>query len=212
MRHWLVAALLAVYAASAYPAAEDQDIDVKVVRDGSTLQVDSELRVRANSRDVWDVLTDYDNMARFVSTLKTSTIEKRSGNQLQVTQKGAVQFGLFSFSFTTVRQIDLVPYTEIRTSVIDGSMKSSQFVTTIIPASGETRIVQHGTVVPDMWIPPGIGPAIIAARTRVQWQEFRAEILRRSTNPAKPPPSASTAPPQSLAEAGNADTARNRSQ
>jgi ribosome-associated toxin RatA of RatAB toxin-antitoxin module len=212
MRHWLIATLLAAHAAAAYPATEDQDIDVKVVNNGSTMQVDSELRVRANPRLVWDVLTDYDHMQRFVSTLKISSIEKRSGNQLQVTQRGEVQFGLLSFPFTTVRQIELVPYTEIRTSVIDGSMKSSQFVTTIIPMSGETGIVQHGTVVPDMWIPPGIGPAIIAERTRVQWQEFRTEILRRATNAAKPPPAALAVPPQNAAEAGNADTARNRPQ
>jgi ribosome-associated toxin RatA of RatAB toxin-antitoxin module len=185
MRRWLMAALLAAHAAVAYSAGEDQDITVKVVRDGKTMQVDSELHVRANPRDVWDVLTDYDNMARFVSTLNASSIEQRSANRLQVRQHGTVQFGFLGFPFTTVRQIDLVPYTEIRTSVIDGSMKSSQFVTTVIAAADETRIVQHGTVVPDMWIPPGIGPAIIAARTRVQWQEFRAEILRRSANRAQ---------------------------
>ena len=209
MRYWLMAALLAAHAAVAYSAGEDQDIVVKVVRDGATMKVDSELRVRANPRDVWDVLTDYDNMPRFVSTLKASTIEKRSGNRLQVTQHGTVQFGLLGFPFTTVRQVDLVPYTEIRTSVIEGSMKSSQFVTTIIATPGETRILQHGTVVPDIWIPPGIGPAIIAERTRVQWQEFRAEILRRSTNPIETAPSASTASPQRVAQPGQADAARN---
>ncbi len=195
MRHWLMATLLAVHAAVAHSAGEDQGISVKVVRDGATVQVDSELRVSANARDVWDVLTDYDNMTRFVSTLQSSLIEKRSGNRLQVTQRGTVHFGLLGFSFTTVRQIDLVPYTEIRTSVIDGSMKASQFVTTIIATSEETRIVQHGTVVPDIWVPPGIGPALIAERTRVQWQEFRKEILRRSANPARLAPSALTGSP-----------------
>jgi len=208
MRHWLVAALLAAHAAVAYPAGEDQDIVVKVVRDGATMKVDSELRVRANPRDVWDVLTDYDNMPRFVSTLKASTIEKRSGNRLQVTQRGTVQFGLLGFPFTTVRQIDLVPYTEVHTTVLDGSMKSSEFVTTIIAAPGETRILQHGTVVPDIWIPPGIGPAIIAERTRVQWQEFRTEILRRSANSIQPAPSASSISPQRVAQPDKADASR----
>jgi hypothetical protein len=212
MRHWLIAALLAVHAAVAYSAGEDQDIVVKVVRDGATMRVDSELRVRANPRDVWNVLTDYDNMPRFVSTLKSSAIEKRSGNRLQVTQRGTVQFGLLGFPFTTVRQIDLVPHTEVRTRVLDGSMKSSEFVTTIIATPGETRILQHGTVVPDIWIPPGIGPAIIAERTRVQWQEFRAEILRRSANPVEPAPSASTASPQRVAQPVQADAARNNPQ
>lgn len=212
MRHWLVATVLVAYAAVANSAGEDQDIIVKVMRDGSTMQVDSELRVRANPRDVWDVLTDYENMPRWVSTLKASTIEKRSGNRLQVTQRGTVQFGLLGFPFTTVRQIDLVPYTEVRTTVLDGSMKSSQFVTTIVAVPGETRILQHGIVVPDMWIPPGIGPAIIAERTRVQWQEYRTEILRRSANRVELAPSGSTASPQRVAQPIQADAARNNPQ
>ena len=212
MRYWLIAILLAVHAAVVHSAGEDQDIIVNVVRDGSTVKVDSELRVRANPRDVWDVLTDYDNMPRFVSTLKASSIEKRSGNRLQVTQRGTVQFGLLGFPFTTVRQIDLVPYTEIRTSVIDGSMKSSQFVTTIVATTGETRIVQHGTVVPDIWIPPGIGPAIVAERTRIQWQEFRTEILRRSARAGQSAPSAPIDSPPGVAAPVKANATLNNPQ
>ncbi len=181
MRIWLVAALLAAGTAIGEPLPDDQDIDVKVVRDGPQMIVDVALRVRASPQDAWGVLTDYNGMARFVSTLRSSSIDRRSGNELQVTQHGAVQFGLFSIPFSTVRRITLFPYREVRTDVVDGSLKSSQFVTTLVPAADETQILQHGTVVPDVWIPPGIGPAIIAARTRKQWQEFRAEIMRRAT-------------------------------
>ena len=190
MRAWLIAALLAAGTATAQPLPDDQDIDVKIVRDGPQMIVDVALRVRASPQDAWGVLTDYNDMARFVSTLKASSIDRRSGNELQVTQHGAVQFGLISIPFTTVRRITLVPYREVRTDVVDGSMKSSQFVTTLVPAGDETQILQHGIVVPDIWIPPGVGPAIIAARTRKQWQEFRAEIMRRATGTPAGTPSA----------------------
>jgi hypothetical protein len=191
MRMRLLALLIVACTAAAQPTPDDQDIDVKVARDGSQLIVDSAVRVRASPRVAWDVLTDYNDMARFVSTLRASSIDARSGNELRVTQKGVVEFGLLSFPFSTIRHITLVPYTEIRTDVLEGSMKTSQFVTTIVPAGNETRILQHGTVVPDMWIPPGIGPAIIAARTRKQWQEFRVEIIRRATGAAGSPTAAS---------------------
>ena len=185
---WIaIAALLAAGTATAQPLPDDQDIDVKIVRDGPQMIVDVALRVHASPQDAWAVLTDYNDMARFVSTLKTSSIDRRSGNELQVTQHGAVQFGLFSIPFSTVRRITLVPYREVRTDVLEGSMKSSQFVTALVPAGNETQILQHGTVVPDIWIPPGVGPAIIAARTRKQWQEFRAEIMRRATGRANSP-------------------------
>ena len=82
---------------------------MKIVRDGPQMIVDVALRVRASPQDAWGVLTDYNDMARFVSTLKASSIDRRSGNELQVTQHGTVQFGLFSIPFSTVRRITLVP-------------------------------------------------------------------------------------------------------
>jgi len=33
---------------------------------------------------------------------------------------------------------------------------------------------------PDMWVPPFIGPAMIEAETKKQFGEIRAEILRRN--------------------------------
>ena len=57
--------------------------------------------------------------------------------------------------------------------------KSSRFTTRIVDEGGTTLIVQSGQAIPNMWVPPWIGPAIIAAGTRKQWQEIRAEILRR---------------------------------
>jgi hypothetical protein len=60
-------------------------------------------------------------------------------------------------------------------------MKTSRFTTRIVDEGEVTLILQHGEVVSTMWVPPWIGPAIIAAGTRRQWQEFRAEILRRKT-------------------------------
>jgi hypothetical protein len=34
--------------------------------------------------------------------------------------------------------------------------------------------------VPDVWVPPLIGPSVIEAETRKQFDEVRTEILRRS--------------------------------
>ena len=65
----------------------------------------------------------------------------------------------------------------------EGDMKSSRFTTRIIDEEGTTLILQSGQVVPNIWVPPWIGPAIIAAGTRRQWQEIRTEILRRKTPP-----------------------------
>lgn len=168
-------------ASLAAAVSSDQDIDVKVAKNGRLVEVDVAFRVNASRDDAWRVLTDYNDMVRFVSSLTSSSIVRQDGNDLEVAQKGKVQFGLLSFPFDSTRRIELEPYHEIRSYLIDGDMKTSRFTTRIVDEGSATLILQHGQIVPSIWVPPWIGPAIIAAGTRKQWQEFRAEILRRKT-------------------------------
>ena len=177
----LIIGLLLVLAPLAAAVPDDQDIDVKVAKDGKLIDVDVALRVNASSDEAWRVLTDYNNMVLFVSSLESSAILRQEGNQLEVAQKGSVHFALLSFPFASVRRIELRPVHEIRSYLIEGDMKTSHFTTRIVDEGGTALILQHGRIVPDIWVPPWIGPAIIAAGTRRQWQEIRAEIVRRKS-------------------------------
>ena len=176
MKRISILALLLLHASLVGAISSDQDIDVKVAKNGQLVDVDVAFRVNASRDDAWRVLTDYNDMVRFVSSLTWSSIVRQDGNALEVAQKGHVQFGLLSFPFESTRRIELEPYHEIRSYLIDGDMKTSRFTTRIVDEGEVTLILQHGEVVSTMWVPPWIGPAIIAAGTRRQWQEFRAEI------------------------------------
>ncbi len=186
MRKWtLVLLLVSASACAAIP--DDQDIDVKVAKSGDVVEVDVSLRVNVGRSEAWKVLTDYDDMVRFVSTLESSRIVRRAGNELDVAQKGKVRFGLLSFPFATLRRIELEPYQEIRSFLIEGDMANSRFTTRLVEEGETTLILQHGQMIPGLWVPPWIGSAIIVARTRQQWQEIRAEILRRRLASAAAP-------------------------
>src|SRR5436190_15669136 len=108
---------------------EGEDIVVHVKRDGETIIVDVEMAVRASPRAAWDVLTDYDHMAQFVGNVESSRITDRKGNRLIVAQKSHTALGLLQFSFDNVREVDLVPHSEIRSKLISGDMKASAFTT-----------------------------------------------------------------------------------
>lgn len=181
MTRILILGLLLMHASLVAAVSSDQDIDVKVARHGQLVDVDVAFRVNASPNEAWRVLTDYNDMVRFVSSLTYSSIVRQDANDLEVAQKGNVRFGLLSFPFESTRRIELEPYHEIRSYLIDGDMKTSWFTTRIVEEGSTTLILQHGEVVSTIWVPPWIGPAIIAAGTRKQWQEFRAEILRRKT-------------------------------
>ena len=108
------------------------DIVLAVHREGKTIVVDVNLVVQASPREAWDVLTDYDHMGRFVSSLTISRITGRSDGRLLVAQTSRFRFGFIALRF-----------------------------------------------IPDRWIPPVMGFAILRAETRRQFGELRTEIMRR---------------------------------
>ena len=105
----------------------------------------------------WDVLTDYDNMAKFISNLTQSTVRLRMGNRVQVFQKGKASRGPLSIAFENVRDIELVPQTEIRSQIDQRRHDAAAFVTRIEERDGLTHIVHTGPYTPSIWVPPVVG-------------------------------------------------------
>jgi hypothetical protein len=182
----LVALLIAALSASAWGLNPNQDIVVRVEKDGQRIAVDVDCPVDAPWAVVWEVLTDYDHMAQFISNLQYSGVEEASDNVLRVRQKGQASRGPLTLKFDNVREVELVPHREIRSRMIRGDMKESNFVTRIVEVDTRIHIVNVGHYTPNVWVPPLIGPALIEAETQKQFGEIRTEILRR-TAAARPP-------------------------
>ncbi len=176
----LAAILLTALPFCAWCLETHQDIVVHVLLDGEQVTVEVDCPVDAPRMIVWEVLTDYDHMARFISNLEYSSIEGGSDNVLRVHQKGKASRGPLTLTFDNIREIELVPYDEIRSRLISGDLKTSIFVTRLVEVSTRLHIVNSGRYTPNMWIPPLLGPALIESETQRQFGELRTEIIRRS--------------------------------
>jgi uncharacterized membrane protein len=176
----LAALLLAIVPISAWSANPNQDIIVRVQKSGQNIAVEVDCPVDAPWSVVWDVLTDYDHMAQFISNLETSGVENRVDNVLRVRQKGKASRGPLTFTFDNVREVELMPQREIRSRLISGDLKSSDFVTRVVEIGGRIHIMNSGRYTTKVWIPPIVGPAMIETETQKQYGEIRTEILRRS--------------------------------
>src|SRR5207244_9604290 len=130
------------------------DIRVHVQKRGALIRVDVEMTVPASAQEVWDVLTDYEHMAQFVSNVRSSEVLNRDTDRLEVAQKSATTFGLLHFAFDNVRRIEMTPPREIHSQVTSGDMNGSAFTTRISDDGATTRVVNHGDFVPTLWIPP----------------------------------------------------------
>ncbi len=157
------------------------EIRVAVRRVGEAVVMDVEADVTAPVAEAWAVLIDYDHMASFISNIRQSKATARSPTMLEVTQSGATKVGFWSFDFAVVRSVDLVPQREIRSALISGDFKSYLSTTFVSPTPTGTRITHHGEYVPNRWLPPIVGTAVIESETKKQYREFVAEIERRAS-------------------------------
>jgi len=58
----------------------NSDVEVRVQVDGRAVDVSAHFLVAASPLEVWEVLTDFENMARFVSNVESSEVVSRQGN------------------------------------------------------------------------------------------------------------------------------------
>jgi len=189
----IVVLTLALLPIAGLQAATDQDIQVRVKKNGPEVAVDVDCPVNASAAVTWEVLTDYDHMSEFLSDVQHSSVQARDGHTLQVYQKGKAERGLLSITFENLREVELVPHEEIRSRLISGDLKASAFTTRVVDDGTLVHIINSGRYTPKLWVPPVIGPTLIEAETRKHFGELRNEILRRHALRVKAP-SASVRP------------------
>ena len=165
----------------------DPVIDVVVSVQGEAAIVDVSFHVRATPQEAWAVMTDYDHATEFISKLEKSVILSRTDERLLVSQKGTMGFGPFSVPIETVTEVRLTPYEKMQGRMVSGNMKKNESTTRLIAEDGGTRVVYHLESIPEVWIPPLIGRALIEFETRARFRQLVDEILRRKALAATKP-------------------------
>jgi hypothetical protein len=176
--------LLLGVVASAY-GADSHDIDVDVDVDDGVVKVVASYFVEASPREVWGVITDFENMPRFVLNVRSCIVLSRNGDLVTLSQGGDASYGPIKFPFESVRELRLFPERRIESRMISGTMKHYQGVTELNPEGSGTRVRQRSEAVPNRWVPPIVGPRFVAHETREQLGQFRDEILRRKSASAR---------------------------
>jgi carbon monoxide dehydrogenase subunit G len=169
-----VALLLAPALARAESVAK-----VQVVKQGDAYVVEATISAPVPLAEAWAVLTDFDQMARFIPNLTESDIRERQGNRIKVHQKGVARFGLFRFPFDSLREIDLTPNEMVRSRQISGATRSAQSQTIFTESGGVTRISYRAEIEPGFWLPAFISRPFIEHEVREQFEAIVGEMTRR---------------------------------
>jgi hypothetical protein len=93
----IVIPCLAILAFVMPARANDVLVSLTTLGDG-TIVLDGRFPVQAPAAVAWDVLTDYDHIHDFVSSMERSRIRSRTGDHLFVEQKASAHYFLFARS------------------------------------------------------------------------------------------------------------------
>ena len=180
-----IAAFFCLFAAASWAGSaaaaqgSEEDIAVHVHKEHSTYEIAFEFTVPATIEQTWNVLADFDHMAQILSNMDSSRIVSREGDRIIVAQTSHGKVGPIHVSVDGLREIVLKPPTEMRSHLLKGDLKASDFTTELHEEGAVTRVTGHGRLVVAAWAALALGADNVAAQTRQQYQELRNEILRR---------------------------------
>ena len=184
----LLNVLLSLPGGASFAQAQNQDgIRISVEKVDQVNVVDVSVSVPASAKQTWAVLTDWDNLPRFVTGIKASRIVASLGDTLRVKQTVRTEVWPFSFDIELDRVIELFPYKGMQFWLLGGDFEKMTGSVRLIEEPAGTRILSHIESIPRFWIPPLIGPLIIESETRDQFSQIVGEIVRRTGGAAAAP-------------------------
>ena len=176
-----------VAAATAEGGVVEDGIAVKLARGKSGLAIEGRFTTAASPSITWSVLTDYDSIARFVTSMRSSHIVGRSNDTLFVDQQAVGRLFLFSHRLHTSLRIEEEPEVHIRFEDLLGRDFHSYRGEWRIAASspGGTTVTYRLEADPSFPIPDFVARGLFKSTARELLSQVRTEIERRAALAAR---------------------------
>jgi hypothetical protein len=152
---------------------------VNVQYQEGTYSLELEMLIEAKQPDVWNIITDYENLDRINTAIIKSEILQREQNKLKHRLVTNTCILFFCNQVTLVEDIEEINNTSLVTR-IDPTQSDFYFGTTewhLHPEEqNKTRVKYHKQMKPAFWIPPIIGPALVKYKLRTEAENSIRQI------------------------------------
>ncbi len=161
-------------------AAADGPVDVRVTRGSDGCHVTGSFTAPVSRRVAWDVLSDYDHISRFVSSIVSSKVERGTDGRLRVDQVATAKL-LFVRKRIHVRLdvTEQAPQWILFRDVLGRDFRAYEGTWEVVPDSAGARVVYTLMAEPKT-IPKSMCRSMLKSAARELLQEVRAEMLRRT--------------------------------
>lgn len=179
-RRFVLALGAAAAAAPARAVKDETGTWVAVVRRGDVFGIDAVMVVPVTPQQAWDVLTDFDAMARFLPNVSASRVVARGDGVLQVEQRGELKWGPVIEPFEWQREVRLTPITTLQSTSLAGAVPREQGVTRLKPVAAGTEVWHRGDLLFDTWMPNPVAERFLQKVLQERYEAFAAEMRRRA--------------------------------
>jgi ribosome-associated toxin RatA of RatAB toxin-antitoxin module len=155
-------------------------VEVQAQAQGSGAAITARAVVEAPLTTVWETLTDYGNLARFVPGLKSSVVKKRERHVTTVEQHGDATFMFFSHAVqVTVTSSEYPPH-RIDLALISGNLKQLAGRYDLTVKENGVLVVWQGVIEPDFALPAFLEVPVMRKNIESQFVGMVREIERRA--------------------------------
>jgi carbon monoxide dehydrogenase subunit G len=174
-------AIAAVAVVAAAPGYAAEDVAVEAVRQGEAVQVQAHAVIAAPIALVWQVLTDYERLPRFIPGIAKSVIRDRRGNSLFLEQSGEARFFFFSFPIDVTLEVTESPPLWVASRAVGGNVRRMTGRYDLTDEAAQRVLLRYtGVIEPDFRLPPLVGMVALRSSVEEQFTAMVAEIERRA--------------------------------
>lgn len=174
MHAWLILVLLAI----SWPASAG-GIAVSAQRQGEGYAIQASASIAASTTVAWEVLTDYEALSGYIPGMDSSKVISRSGDRVEVDQRGEARLLFFSFPVEVRLVIEEFPRDRIESRAVSGNFRELDGEYRLESQGAEVHLAYAGHLTPDFDIPPLIGTMLVRRMVAQRFGALVGEIQRR---------------------------------
>jgi ribosome-associated toxin RatA of RatAB toxin-antitoxin module len=177
-------AAAALVLAGAPAAQAEPGVAVQTQQSGGVVDVKAEASIKASAALVWQVISDYEKLPRFIPGLTRSVVTSRQGGRLTLEQSGEFGFLFFTVPVEVRLEVEETPPSVISSRAVSGDLRRMTGRYEIRAAApGSVSLRYAGQIEPGFNLPPIFGMAVLQMNVEAQFEAMVREIRRRAAAP-----------------------------
>jgi ribosome-associated toxin RatA of RatAB toxin-antitoxin module len=164
-------------------------VSVTAAREGRAVRVHAQAILHAPREVIWQTLTDYENLPRFVPGMEKSQVLRRDGKTVVVEQVGRTSFLFFSYPIHVVVQAEEDHPRRLRIRLVSGTLTQLESIYRIESVAGhDEEFLLRWTAImeADLPVPLFVAVRLVRMDAEEQFGGIVAEVERRTRGRVRP--------------------------